>query len=78
MLEHLDHCVDTIRQGVMCSPDISTIVWQYDNSLQRQAVALDVVQSCRNFNAIKEWAAGRVLREFDYHQRQPGDPEIGV
>ena len=51
---HTDHCVDSIRQTLMCGADISSIVWvrDSDNIIRPEG---RVAHSCRNFDRIAEW-----------------------
>lgn len=60
--DHISHCVDSIRQSLMCSSDISTIVWQWSESLQKVIVKGNVAHTCRNFDRIRDWAKERTLR----------------
>ena len=69
-LAHTSHCVDSIRQTLMCGADISTLVWRRDqeNKLRPEG---RVMHSCRNFDRIHEWA--------DQHQAKgPIDDSIFV
>jgi len=54
--DHTDHCVNSIRQSIMCSIDVTPNVWSWDERRQRNFPRLDSVHSCRNFEKIKEWA----------------------
>ncbi|KAG5637898.1 hypothetical protein H0H81_002783 [Sphagnurus paluster] len=49
---HLSHCVNSIRQSLMCSADISTIVFKEPAGKNPQ---FDILHSCRKFDKIKEW-----------------------
>uniref|UniRef100_A0A0W0G7V4 Tat pathway signal sequence n=1 Tax=Moniliophthora roreri TaxID=221103 RepID=A0A0W0G7V4_MONRR len=48
---HLSHCVNSIRQSIQCSSDISAIVFEEDTR-----PLFEIVHSCRNFTKIREWA----------------------
>jgi len=52
---HLTHCLGSLRQSVMCSSDISTIVWRKPEG-EREGPRFDIIHSCRNFDQIKQWA----------------------
>ncbi|KAI5458860.1 hypothetical protein BGZ63DRAFT_514270 [Mariannaea sp. PMI_226] len=54
--EHIEHCIDTIRQSLMCQTDITPLVYQWDNNKERMRIHGDVIHSCRNFDRIREWA----------------------
>ncbi|KAJ7256413.1 hypothetical protein C8J57DRAFT_1344653 [Mycena rebaudengoi] len=56
---HVRHCVGAIRQALMCSADISTIVWQWSDKHQMAEQRDDIVHVCRDFDRIRDWAAER-------------------
>ncbi|KAJ7160632.1 hypothetical protein C8R43DRAFT_1233822 [Mycena crocata] len=58
---HVSHCVDWIRQALQCSSDTSVIVWQWDDTVNRNTFRGDVAHTCRNFEKIQEWAKSRAL-----------------
>ncbi|KAJ7504927.1 hypothetical protein B0H11DRAFT_1979859 [Mycena galericulata] len=54
-LAHLDHCVDWIRQSLMCAGDTSVVVWQWDPEQKITTFQGSVAHTCRNFEKLKEW-----------------------
>ena len=58
---HMRHCISSIRQSLMCSADISPIVWQWSERSLAAKERSDVVHTCRNFDKIKEWARIHLL-----------------
>ncbi|KAF2812836.1 uncharacterized protein BDZ99DRAFT_495991 [Mytilinidion resinicola] len=56
---HVEHCIDSIRQSLMCHSDISPLVWQWSEEQNAMRMHGDVVHTCRNFDAIREWARAR-------------------
>ncbi|KAH6671337.1 hypothetical protein B0J14DRAFT_93493 [Halenospora varia] len=66
MAWHLSHCIDSIRQSLMCSSDISTIYWHWLPELDKSAPSTQTTHTCRDFSRIKKWAEEHVLvGEFD-------------
>ncbi|KAL1696641.1 hypothetical protein GGG16DRAFT_108095 [Schizophyllum commune] len=61
--EHLNHCIDSIRQSLMCSSDISVNVWQWSEHYEFVAGRVNVAHSCRNFDKLKEWTRARLAPE---------------
>ncbi|KAJ8489377.1 hypothetical protein ONZ45_g11588 [Pleurotus djamor] len=57
--EHISHCLDSVRQSLMCSSDVSTIVWKWDEKHHQAFPKGSVVHRCRDFDQIKEWALDR-------------------
>ncbi|KAF2101282.1 hypothetical protein NA57DRAFT_22054, partial [Rhizodiscina lignyota] len=54
--KHYDHCIDSIRQSIMCHGDIATVYWQWMPLRRQPLPRLQITHTCRNFEAIKEWA----------------------
>ncbi|OJJ42237.1 hypothetical protein ASPZODRAFT_155448 [Penicilliopsis zonata CBS 506.65] len=55
-MDHIDHCIDTMRQSLMCSADISPIVWNWDPASQSAKGRASTLHTCRDFEAIRQWA----------------------
>ncbi|CEJ81373.1 hypothetical protein VHEMI01504 [[Torrubiella] hemipterigena] len=53
---HVDHCLDVLRQKIMCDSDIDLIVYN-DRSRQKLAPEprFDIQHTCRNFEDIRQW-----------------------
>ncbi|KAL1662832.1 hypothetical protein GGF50DRAFT_89746 [Schizophyllum commune] len=68
--EHLSHCVDSIRQSLMCSADVSVNVWQWSEHYQAVAGRVNVAHSCRNFNKIKDWVRERLAPEMPFDEME--------
>jgi hypothetical protein len=41
----------------MCHGDIATVYWQWMSIRQQPLPTLEITRTCRDFNAIKNWAA---------------------
>lgn len=64
-IHHMDHCIDSMRQSFMCSADVSSIVWKWNEEKHRALGKLEAVHTCRDFDAIREWAIAHEAKEFD-------------
>lgn len=58
---HIEHCLDTIRQSIMCHADMTPIPEAYtefkpDGHLEP---IFQIEHTCRDFEAIQRWAKGR-------------------
>ncbi|KAF3037802.1 hypothetical protein E8E12_005582 [Didymella heteroderae] len=56
---HVTHCLDIIRQQLMCNVDIGVLgqVWyQPPDSPIEPFVDFNTVHTCRNFDAVRDWA----------------------
>lgn len=58
--DHIDHCINALRESVMCSADISPNVWQRPPGYNTSIVHFNTVHTCRNFDALQDWADLRV------------------
>jgi hypothetical protein len=75
---HLHHCIDSIRQSLMCMSDISVIVWQWDTRDLKAKPVGNIAHTCRNFDAIREWAFDRrLVEDFDGQTFVGDDPLAG-
>ncbi|KAF9489589.1 hypothetical protein BDN71DRAFT_1593352 [Pleurotus eryngii] len=60
--EYAIHCIDSIRQSLMCSSDVSLLILQWDEATQQSRIRNDVVHQCRDFDDVKGWALYRQLK----------------
>ncbi|KAF7345933.1 hypothetical protein MVEN_01615600 [Mycena venus] len=64
--KHVLHCLDWIRQALMCNADTSVVVWQWDESRNTTRVKGNIAHTCRNFEKLQDWAKERILiNEYD-------------
>jgi hypothetical protein len=58
------HCLDVIRQQLMCQPDTGILgqVW-WDKSAPKAFVDFNTDHKCKNFDAIRQWAEERQIPE---------------
>lgn len=52
---HRNHCLEQIRQYVMCAGDLSPVPTKYYDGLGRNYVDSDIPHTCRNFGNIQKW-----------------------
>ncbi|KAF7326324.1 hypothetical protein MKEN_00485800 [Mycena kentingensis (nom. inval.)] len=70
---HVSHCVDWIRQSIMCHGDTSVLVWQWNETKKVTAPKATVPHVCRKFEILKEWGKEhRLLGKFDDSIRMDG------
>ncbi|KAH8669041.1 hypothetical protein BX600DRAFT_511085 [Xylariales sp. PMI_506] len=71
---HLDHCIDTIRQWIMCQPDLTvrTIYWTATDTGRRYALANNTIEhACVDWSLVSEWTSKRELTTDDGLIRTP-------
>jgi hypothetical protein len=75
MLTILDHCLDSLRQAIMCHGDISLFVHRWNEDSQFFRARFNTARTCRNFDNIQDWASERYIEEYPREERfvMPGD-----
>ncbi|KAG4438913.1 hypothetical protein IFR05_005593 [Cadophora sp. M221] len=62
-LLHLEHCVDALRQAVMCSVDTTPHPWVWsegeDGEVGQVKEVASIAHTCRDFDSVREWARPR-------------------
>lgn len=53
---HLDHCIDMIRQSLMCNADVTAVGFDWYDSMNYMRIHLNSVHRCKNWDAIHEWS----------------------
>lgn len=75
-VNHVAHCINSIRESLMCSPDITPIVYYWDERVQQSRPIFDTPHECKNFEGIREWALEhQVLDGFDVSIHAVNPPE---
>jgi hypothetical protein len=49
---HLDHCIDTIRQSMICNADITPNVYQWSEEAGELRARATVVHECKDFDKV--------------------------
>lgn len=65
----LGHCLEHLRQAVMCHSDVSTLYYRWDEADKMSKMSMEITHSCRKFEKIQDWAYARFFDEFDRHTR---------
>ncbi|KAH8657881.1 hypothetical protein BX600DRAFT_514423 [Xylariales sp. PMI_506] len=55
------HCVDSIRQSLMCNADLSVIHWGWNAEMGQHYPEPSTTHICRNWNRIHKWAVKHQL-----------------
>lgn len=58
-IEHLDHCINILRQSLQCFSDVSPYVFQWDEASGEVGAYANVAHTCRNFDDVRNWALDR-------------------
>ena len=55
----LDHCIDYLRQAIMCHGDITPNTFEWNDETQSYLAHHSTRHQCRDFERVYDWAAGR-------------------
>ncbi|KAK9423064.1 hypothetical protein SUNI508_04358 [Seiridium unicorne] len=66
---HMDHCIDALRQFVMCQGDVNVFTFRYPFGDDDPWPDYTVPHVCRNFENIRNWAIEHGV------PKTPGEPD---
>jgi len=58
-MEHSGHCLDFLRQQLMCTADVGLVSFVWVKSQNGPVADLSTKHRCRDFEAIRDWASER-------------------
>lgn len=61
-LDHVDHCINHIRQALQCQSDLTPMEWKLEGN--KVILKTDTMHTCRDWTKIHEWASSRQT-DFD-------------
>lgn len=73
--DHLDHCINNVRQALMCNADLTPVVVQWDAETRRNWARLDVVHTCKDWDAVHQWAVDGHIGVLINWKEHVGFPE---
>ncbi|KAI1177096.1 hypothetical protein F4777DRAFT_543731 [Nemania sp. FL0916] len=80
--KHVDHCIEYIRESLMCQPDLSLVTFrwinetaQHDDQSAFYPTNFDVaMHTCADWEALDSWASKRVFNLFNVDLLQRPSP----
>jgi hypothetical protein len=57
--DQLDHCIDHLRQMIMCNADMTPIPSRYFPGIKQNYIDSDQPHTCRNFEKLRDWVTER-------------------
>ncbi|KAH9887534.1 hypothetical protein F4778DRAFT_431325 [Xylariomycetidae sp. FL2044] len=66
---HLDHCIDALRQFIMCQGDVGVFSFDFPYGDGDPWPNYSTPRTCRNFESIRQWAVDHTV------PRGPDEPE---
>ncbi|KAI9640574.1 hypothetical protein NHQ30_010872 [Ciborinia camelliae] len=62
--QHVDHCIDTLRQTAMCHADISLLTYTWIDDYRWPWPNFDIAHECRSWEKVLEWTKGRYVERL--------------
>ncbi|KAJ5552112.1 hypothetical protein N7494_001490 [Penicillium frequentans] len=59
-----NHCIERIRQSIMCAGDLTPSPSRYNPGLGRHYIDEDYSHTCRNFDRLDRWAKERAMGQL--------------
>jgi len=63
-LEHVDHCIDVIRQVLMCHGDLSLHTYDWIDDYRWPWANFTVQHQCRDWDSIMDWASNNHIKNL--------------
>ncbi|ESZ94410.1 hypothetical protein SBOR_5203 [Sclerotinia borealis F-4128] len=73
---HVDHCIDDIRQALMCHADTSITTFEWEEGIRRPMPDFAGWHTCNNWQVLDDWATSRAFSMFD--QKSLINPTYGI
>ena len=64
-MRHIDHCIDSLRQAIMCQSDVSTLHFDWSARNHENLVVAKTTHTCRKFDSIRRWTMDKNIRGWD-------------
>ncbi|CCM06845.1 uncharacterized protein FIBRA_09149 [Fibroporia radiculosa] len=77
--DHLNHCLEMLRQNLMCHADIAFITYDWVAGFPKPFPDFNTVHQCRDFTKIQQWnRANRVRIPLERIQATRKDSELSA
>ncbi|KAF7975505.1 hypothetical protein HWV62_9437 [Athelia sp. TMB] len=74
VFDHVDHCLNAIRESLVCNADLTPVTWHWNERDQISGVEFNAVHTCVNWDNIHAWAAENAARiKFNAHHHVQDD-----
>ncbi|PYH68546.1 oxidase ustYa family protein [Aspergillus vadensis CBS 113365] len=62
---HIEHCIDNLRQNIMCKADISLLTFTWDSTDRAPKPNFVIEHECANWDKVDKWAEEHRFDIFD-------------
>ncbi|THC96955.1 hypothetical protein EYZ11_003563 [Aspergillus tanneri] len=71
---HLDHCLDMLRQKLMCDPDLGMVTYVWAKGWKQPFPDFSTMHKCRDYTKVLEWARENYVHGINVAdiERAPG------
>jgi len=76
LLDHIDHCIDDIRQTLMCHADLTVVTYDWIPNYRKPWPNFAVEHECVNWERLAEWAREHSFDGDD--QKSLVHPDLGL
>lgn len=74
---HVGHCLDILRQVIMCQPDTGVFGAYFVEDIGEPFVDFNTKHKCKNFDELKDWVTEHQMTVEEFEQgtvlQRPGD-----
>ncbi|KAK5989231.1 Transacylase cctO-like protein [Cladobotryum mycophilum] len=74
--EHVDHCLDSLRQYVMCNADVALVTYDWLPNYRDPWANFDNVHKCVDWKALEDWALAHSFTDGDLLQHPNYNPDL--
>ena len=67
MCFYSDHCLDQVRQALMCFGDTSVVHYSWSETVHGMRPRVDNLHTCRKYDLLLQWAEDRALGVDEWH-----------
>jgi len=71
---HLDHCIEALRQKLMCTPDVNVYSYHWLSTLHQPFTDFTTQHRCVNWSRFVRWLWGQTVK----HQALDKPPGVEV
>ncbi|PSS12325.1 hypothetical protein M430DRAFT_68579 [Amorphotheca resinae ATCC 22711] len=65
LIDHADHCIESLRQSIMCNPDLSILTYKWLPNIRGPWPDFETEHQCVNWDKIDAWSGQRAFNMFD-------------
>ncbi|KAF2651277.1 hypothetical protein K491DRAFT_568364, partial [Lophiostoma macrostomum CBS 122681] len=56
---HIEHCIDALRESIMCHADMTLIPMPFNENRGAMSPDFETLHTCRDYEVLKKWGQSR-------------------